>query len=71
METRERILELARINAVVNHPAILHVRETLVFVFQLKEQDACGNTPFMTAIQCHNFKAAMYILDFVEKDKGR
>ena len=46
------------------------MEEILVFVFQLRERDACGNTPFMTAIQCHNFKAAVYILDFVEKNKG-
>ena len=32
--------------------------------------DARGCTPFMTAIQCHNLKAAAYILDFVEKNKG-
>ena len=37
---------------------------------QLKERDARGNTPFMTAVQCHNFKAAIYILDFVESNKG-
>ena len=39
-------------------------------MLQLKERDACGNTPLMTAIQCHNFKAAIYILDFVERNKG-
>ncbi|XP_022781948.1 uncharacterized protein LOC111322968 [Stylophora pistillata] len=39
------------------------------FVPMLRGRDACGNTPFMTAIQCHNFKAAVYILDFVEKNK--
>ena len=37
---------------------------------QLKERDARGYTPFMTAIHCHNFRAAMYILDFVESNKG-
>ena len=40
-------------------------------LLQLKERDARGYTPFMTAVQCHNFKAAMYILDFVESNKGR
>lgn len=39
------------------------------FVPMLKERDARGYTPFMTAIQCHNFKAAMFILDFVESNK--
>ena len=42
----------------------------LYILLQLKERDARGYTPFMTAIQCHNFKAAMYILDFVESNKG-
>jgi len=41
-----------------------------LYFLQLKERDACGNTPFMTAVQCHNFKAAIYILDFVESNKG-
>lgn len=41
-----------------------------VYYLQLKERDARGNTPFMTAVQCHNFKAAIYILDFVESNKG-
>ena len=40
-------------------------------VLQLKERDAKGFTPFMTAIQCHNIKAALYILDFVEKHRGK
>ena len=44
----------------------------LIFLsyLQLKECDARGNTPFMTAVQCRNFKAAIYILDFVESNKG-
>jgi len=41
-----------------------------LYYLQLKERDARGNTPFMTAVQCHNFKAAIYILDFVESNKG-
>ena len=41
-----------------------------LYYLQLKDRDAHGNTPFMTAIQCHNVKAAIYILDFVERNKG-
>ena len=41
-----------------------------LFFLQLKERDARGYTPFMTAILCHNFKAAEFILDFVESNRG-
>ena len=46
------------------------IGEMCMCYLQLKERDAHGNTPFMTAVQCHNFKAAIYILDFVERNKG-
>ncbi|XP_048584846.1 uncharacterized protein LOC5508594 isoform X2 [Nematostella vectensis] len=62
----DKDVEVAVLSKLLTHP--LFGSET---VPKLKEQDAKGCTPFMLAIQCHNFKAALYILSFVEKNKGK